>query len=85
MWQENLAELGLPVTDGFPDDRDSTGIPVFVQQTFEDALPRVALFAVNAAVVLQNLMNDRQERLQLGRTGLSQPISRRLRVGQYFL
>lgn len=46
---------------------------------------RMSLFAMSVPVTLQNLMNDKQGRLQFGRSGLTQSVSRRFRVGQNFL
>ena len=61
-------------------------VTLFVAQPFEDPLGRVPLLLGRLSVVLQDLVNDRQERFQLAlRSRLVLPIARRLLVGQNLL
>jgi hypothetical protein len=80
--QEHLTVLLLPGPHGILDDRLATVVLVFVPQTLENPLRCVALLAVNLPIRLQNLIDDRQKRLQLRRPRLRPPIPRRLGVSQ---
>ena len=81
-WQENFAVTLFPFTNRFLHNRHTTGVVVLVTQTLKYSCRRVALLSMNASIVLKNLVNDRQKRLQFRRSRLRQPVTRWLAVSQ---
>ena len=63
--QEHLLVRLLPRADRVLDDRLAAGEAVLVPQPLEDPLGRVPLLLRRLPVVLQDLVDDRQERLEL--------------------
>ena len=80
--QEDFAATLLPLTHRFLHDRHTARVIMLGTQTVEDALSRMSLLPVNRPITLQNLVDYWQERLQLRRSRLRQPVTRRLTVSQ---
>jgi hypothetical protein len=84
--QENLLMHLLPGPNGILDRRVATLEAVLVPQSLEDPLGRMPLLLRSLAVVLQDLMDDRQEALQLPLLPwLARAITGRLCVRQNLL
>jgi hypothetical protein len=81
-WQEDLAVALLPLTHGFLHDRYTTRVGMLIPQAIKDSLRRVTLLQMNIPVTLQDLLNHRQEQIQLRWPRLRQPILRWLAVSQ---
>ena len=67
-WNKDLARPSLLLPHVIGDDRDAAGKPVFVPEPLMDPLRRVPLLLQLAFVVFQDLVDDRNERIEL-RTG----------------
>jgi hypothetical protein len=82
-WHEHLAAPALLLPHVIGDDRDAPREPVLIPQPLMDPLGRMALLLQPASVVLQDLVDDRNERIELW-TGwrLRSPITRWHRVLQ---
>jgi len=80
---EHLGVLVPPGPHGVLDDRVAAVVVVYGTQSVEDAFGGVTLLAGRVPVLLENLMDDRQEWLQLPLgAGLGLPIAWRLTVLQ---
>ena len=68
------------------DDGVAARKAVLVAETVEDPLRRMALLAVNRAVIDQNTVNDSRERIQLrARRRLAAAVARGLRMAKHLL
>lgn len=75
---EDLFRAPLLLTNIVGDDCDPIREPMLVSQPVMDGLGRVALLLALALIVLENLIDDRNERVQLwANWGLAAPIPRR--------
>jgi hypothetical protein len=78
---EHLLGPTLLLPDIVGDDRDAAGEAVLVAQPLEDPLRRVPLLLGQGPVRLQDLVDDRNERVELrARRRLRSPVSRRHRM-----
>ena len=83
---EHLALTTTPFSYVILDDGVAARKAVLVAETIEDTLRRVALLAVNRAVIGQNTLDDRRERIQLRARGrLAATVAGRLRIAQDLL
>src|SRR3954471_6910977 len=81
---EHLPRSGLLLAHIVLHSRVAADIAVLVTQALIDPLGRVALFGRRGAVRLQNAINDRCERIELGAGAwLGAPVTRRHREGQH--
>lgn len=83
---EHLTLTTAPIPNVILDDGVAARKAVLVAETIEDPLRRMALLAVNRAVIRQNTVNNSRERIQLrARRRLVSPIARGLRMAEHLL
>src|SRR5512135_1557631 len=80
---EDLGVTASPGPHGVLDDRQAAFVAVLVAEPLEDALGGVPLLPGGLAVILEDLMEDRQQGVELGpRAGRGPAIARRLGMAE---
>ena len=83
---EHLALTTTPFSHVILDDGVAARKAVLVAETIKDPLRRVTLLAVNRAVIGQNTLDDRRERIQLrARDRMAATLAGGLRIAQDLL